>query len=212
MDPARFRRLCAGLHRLSPRQVSELGIRLAGVGARSEALAALDRRAAAMRGRGARALGRRSARAAAAAKPRLRTHLHGLGGLGSGRTAPDRGVPRRASRHGVRRAPGVVPAAGRTARDRQGYGLAMAHAHSRRAGAGDGGRGRGRPEDPAGVPQGLARGGPPRARSAGLARSRRARPGASGAGRACPCRSAPAAGGYPCWRWSSAPGTDARGG
>ena len=49
MDPARFRRLCAGLHRLSPRQVSEIEARLAGLGARTEMLAALDARAAAMR-------------------------------------------------------------------------------------------------------------------------------------------------------------------
>ena len=47
MDPVRFRRLCAGLHRLSPRQVSEIEARLAGLGARTEVLAGLDRRAAA---------------------------------------------------------------------------------------------------------------------------------------------------------------------
>ena len=49
MDPARFRRLCGGLHRLSPRQVSDLEARLAGLGARMETLAELDRRATAMR-------------------------------------------------------------------------------------------------------------------------------------------------------------------
>src|SRR6056297_814946 len=61
MDPARFHRLCAGLHRLSPRQLSELQARLAGLGARTETLAALDRRAAEIRACprcGAEALGR----------------------------------------------------------------------------------------------------------------------------------------------------------
>jgi len=32
MDPSRFRRLCGGLHHLSPRQVSEIEARLAGLG------------------------------------------------------------------------------------------------------------------------------------------------------------------------------------
>ncbi|MFO7854467.1 MAG: hypothetical protein R6V44_04480 [Paracoccaceae bacterium] len=45
MEPARFRRLRAGLPRPSPRQPSELETRLAGLGARTETLAALDRRA-----------------------------------------------------------------------------------------------------------------------------------------------------------------------
>mgnify|MGYP001814103073 CR=1 FL=1 len=72
MDPVRFRRLCAGLHRLSPRQVSEIEARLAGLGARTEVLAGLDRRGL----------------------PRLRAHLLGLGGLAARRAAPARGVPR----------------------------------------------------------------------------------------------------------------------
>jgi hypothetical protein len=112
MDPSRFRRICFGLHRLSPRQVGELGIRLAGVGARTETLVGLDARAGAMR-----------------ACPRC----------GAGRIASPRGVPRGGARHDLRRPPGVVPSARRTAQARQDHGLALADAHPRRAGAGDGG-------------------------------------------------------------------------
>lgn len=49
MDRSQFRRLCADLYRLSPRQVSDLEARLSGLGDRMEVLAALDARAGAMR-------------------------------------------------------------------------------------------------------------------------------------------------------------------
>lgn len=49
MDSSHFQRLCARLHHLSPRQVSELERRLAGLGERMDALATLDGRAADMR-------------------------------------------------------------------------------------------------------------------------------------------------------------------
>jgi transposase-like protein len=61
VNRAQFHRLCAGLHHLSPRQVSDLEARLSGLGDRMEVLAALDARGEEMRACprcGADALGR----------------------------------------------------------------------------------------------------------------------------------------------------------
>src|SRR6056297_1876542 len=54
------------------------------------------------RSRGARAPGRRSARAAAAALPRLRADLFGRDGLAAGRASPPGGVPRGGALHDLR--------------------------------------------------------------------------------------------------------------